>query len=77
VRLRFDGDTGSMGTQYAWVKVSFDWDDQNKNSLTMNIVEWAYDNSGAPIKVGDTGTVPTPATPLLTLLGLGAMGVQA
>jgi len=76
--LRFIGDTGSVGAQYAWVKVSFDYN--GSNSLAMNILEWAYDDSGAPIKVGDTGEptdVPAPATALLALLGLGAMGVQS
>jgi hypothetical protein len=75
--LRFDGDTGSVGTQYAWVKVRFDF---AAPKLTMNILEWAYDNSGASIAVGDTGQptdVPVPATPLLTLLGLGAVGLSA
>ncbi|WP_295888450.1 PEP-CTERM sorting domain-containing protein [uncultured Thiohalocapsa sp.] len=78
--LRFDGDTGTVGTQYAWVKVRFDF---AAPKLTMNILEWAYDNSGAPICVGDTGSgcggtpVPVPGTPLLTLLGLGAMGLSA
>ncbi|WP_058557228.1 PEP-CTERM sorting domain-containing protein [Thiohalocapsa sp. ML1] len=76
--LRFEGDTGTVATQYAWVKVSFAW--QAPSALTMNILEWAYDNSGASIAVGDTGQptdVPVPATPLLTLLGLGAVGLSA
>jgi hypothetical protein len=74
--LRFDGDTGTIGTQDAWVKVSFDY---AAPQLTMNIQEWAYYDSGAAIEVGDTGVAagPEPATPLLTLLGLGAMGVAA
>jgi hypothetical protein len=73
--LRFDGDTGAGGTQYAWVKVRFD---RASPKITMNVLEWAYDDSGAAIAVGDTGAaVPAPATPLLTLLGLGAMGVAA
>lgn len=81
--MRFDGDTGVTGTQYAWVKVHFDL---TASTLTMNVLEWAWDDSGAPICVGDTGTstpdactsdVPAPATPLLTLLGLGARGVAA
>lgn len=79
--LRFDGDTGIVGTQYAWVKVRFD---QALPSLTMTVQEWAYDDCGDAIAVGATDggrncstNVPTPATPLLTLLGLGAMGVQA
>jgi hypothetical protein len=40
----------------------------------------SHANSGAPIAVGETGQptdVPAPTTPLLTLLGLGAMGVAA
>ena len=79
--LRFNGDTGTVGTQYAWVKVNFEYD---APKMTMNILEWAYDDEGCPIAVGATSggggctePVPTPATPLLTLLGLGAMGVAA
>lgn len=79
--LRFDGDTGTVGTQYAWVKVHFDY---AAPKLTMDILEWAYDDEGCAIAVGSTSggggcsePVPAPATPLLTLLGLGAMGVAA
>jgi hypothetical protein len=79
--LRFDGDTGTLGTQYAWVKVRFDYAEPK---LTMNILEWAYDDEGCAIAVGATSggggcsePIPTPATPLLTLLGLGALSVQA
>jgi hypothetical protein len=78
--LRFEGDTGTVGTQYAWVKVRFDF---AAPKLTMNILEWAYDDEGCAIAVGATsgggncgGSVPTPPTALLTLLGLGALGVQ-
>lgn len=77
---RFDGGTGTVGTQCAWVKVRFD---HAAPKLTTNVLEWAYDNSGTRICVGDTGSgcggtpVPNPTTPLLTLLGLGAMGVAA
>jgi hypothetical protein len=79
--LRFDGDTGTVGTQYAWVKVRFDY---AAPTLTMNILEWAYDDEGCAIAVGAKSgggncgeSVPAPPTPLLTLLGLGALGVQA
>lgn len=85
IGVRFDGDTGTVGTQYAWLKVKFDRT-TSPNKLTMNVLEWAYDNSGCPIAVGATtgggdcgnnnnNSVDSPATPLLSLLGPGAMGV--
>ncbi|WP_295887134.1 PEP-CTERM sorting domain-containing protein [uncultured Thiohalocapsa sp.] len=56
----------------------------------LSVCEWAYEDTGGAINAGDRGTgaavscpsaipaaAPAPATPLLTLLGLGAMGVQA
>jgi len=46
--------------------------------ITFQALEWAYDDSGAPIHIPDTSSqqVPVPGTPFLTLLGLGAIGVQ-
>ena len=78
IGVQFQGDTGSNGTQYAWMKIHFDYDIGNPPyQLTMTVLEWAYDNSGAAIKVGDTGAaaVPEPATSTLLLLALGAAGV--
>jgi hypothetical protein len=40
------------------------------------VIDWAYDNSGAPIAAGDTG-VPEPGTAALSLLALGAVGILA
>lgn len=67
------------GPKYGWMKLSVDLDAQTTKT-TVTLYEWAYDNTGAAINVGDTGgggnnSVASPATPLLTLLGLGAMGL--
>jgi hypothetical protein len=80
IGIRFQGDTGSGSTQFAWLKVRADYDTSGANhKVSLNVLEWAYDNSGANLHVADTGasgSVPTPATPLLALLGMGAMGIQ-
>ena len=78
IGVRFDGDTGAGGKQFAWLKVCADYDTTGANhSVSFNVLEWAYDDSGAPLHVADTSNnVPTPATPLLALLGMGAMGIQ-
>ena len=84
--LRFDGDTGTVGPQYAWVKVKVE---SSTTRIAVTLLEWAYDNSGCPIQVGATSgggscggsennnSVDSPSTPLLSLLGLGAMGVTS
>jgi hypothetical protein len=71
-------DLSSLGSGpfYGWVKVHASITLQPLQG-TLTVFEWAYDDSGAPIRVGDTGAVPAPTTALLTLLGLGALGVQA
>ena len=70
------------GSFFGWAKVRFDA--LSQTSVKITVSEWAYDDEGCPIAVGapsgggGCGTpVPTPATPLLTLLGLGALGMQA
>lgn len=88
--VKFDGDTGTVGTQYGWLKVRFDVTAptaQNPQfSASMTILESAFDNCGDAIQVGATSggsdcsgggsnNVDSPATPLLALLGLGAAGV--
>lgn len=87
IGIRFQGDTGAGGTQYAWLKVRVE--SSNSNQVKFRILEWAYDNSGAAICVGDTGSGcggPGTGTPVsasvddfapLTLLGLGAVGLAA
>lgn len=88
--VKFDGDTGTVGTQYGWLKVRFDVTAPTAQtprfSASMTILESAFDNCGDAIQVGDTSggsdcsgggsnSVDSPATPLLALLGLGAAGV--
>jgi hypothetical protein len=78
IGFRFNGDTGSAGTQYGWMKVRIDTGD---DFTKLRLLAGAYDDAGDPIAVGATddgggGEVPVPATPLLVLLGLGALGVQ-
>jgi len=86
IGLRFDGDTGTIGTQYAWAKIKVE---SSTTRVAVTVLEWAYDNCGNPIQVGATtggsscggsennNSVDSPSTPLLSLLGLGAMGVTS
>jgi hypothetical protein len=73
--FRFNGATGTPGTQYGWAKARFETFGASDEGSRLSIFEWAFDDNGAAIAVGDTGAVPAPATPLLALLGLGAMGI--
>jgi hypothetical protein len=53
--------------------------DTGDDFTKLTLLDGAYDDEGDPIAVGatgDGGEVPVPATSLLTLLGLGALGVQ-
>jgi hypothetical protein len=81
--FRFQGQTGTVGTQYGWAKARFETFNTGGIASRLIISEWAYDDEGCAIAVGATsgggncgGSVPTPTTALLTLLGLGALGVQ-
>lgn len=80
---------------YGWIRLRFDDAGLNQPLKTllggsplqdghgfpdgMTVVDWAYDNSGAPIAAGDTGatppTVPEPSP--LALLAAGAAGITA
>jgi len=77
-RFAYDFDAAG-GFKYGWAKIRTEVFGASNQGLQVNIFEWAWDDSGAPIAVGDVGPgspVPAPSTPLLTLLGLGAMGVR-
>ncbi len=75
--FQFTGTTGTPGTQYGWAKARVEEFGTGLIGTRLILSEWAFDDSGAAITVGDTGaSVPAPATPLLVLLGMGAMGVQ-
>lgn len=80
IGLRFDGDTGTVGPQFAWLKVRAEYDTTTpgSHSVSFSILQAAYEDTGAPLHFtgAPTNNVPTPATPLLALLGMGAMGIQ-
>jgi hypothetical protein len=44
-------------------------------SFTLN--EWAYDNTGASIRVGQVSAVPEPSTYAMAIAGLACGGWQA
>jgi len=81
IGLMFDGDHNTPGAQtlYAWARISFygtgGLSTATKSSLT--ILEWAYDDSGAPIQVGAVSAVPLPGAAGLMLLGMGSLGLSA
>jgi len=80
IGLRFNGDTGTFGEQFAWVKIRFDVSGSLSNgtaNATLTILEWAYDDSGAPIQVGAVSAVPLPGAAGLMLLGMGSIGLTA
>ncbi len=58
-------DNSDAGPYYGWMRVNF-----SNSGGTGTLIDWAYDNSGAPITVG---VVPEPAS--ITLLGLGAVAL--
>ena len=65
-RLELDG-----GDKYGWVQIK----DIPSNARSYTIVDWAYEDSGNPIKTGETGVVPEPSG--LALLACGAAGIYA
>lgn len=58
-------DNSNGGPYYGWMRVNF-----SNTGGSGTLIDWAYDNSGAPITVG---AVPEPAS--ITLLGVGAMAL--
>jgi hypothetical protein len=69
IGFRFDN---SGQTLYGWAELTLD-----ETTLSMTINQWAYDDTGAGIKVGQISSVPVPPSALLMLSGLalGAGGV--
>ncbi|MCB1864827.1 MAG: hypothetical protein KDG50_05315 [Chromatiales bacterium] len=84
--FRFTGATGVPGTQYGWAQIHVAARPGPGGSASLTISEWAFENCGDSIQAGQTSGVgscdavstpaPSPATPLLALLGLGAMGIR-
>lgn len=69
--LEEESDSGlaAGSTVYGWAEV------ERLNASNGRLLGWAYEDSGDPIRVGDTGVVPEPNT--LGLLALGAAGLAA
>jgi hypothetical protein len=64
----------SNAVYYGWMNVTVEGvETMDPISFTLN--SWAYDNTGASIKVGQTASIPEPSA--MALLGLGAMGLIA
>lgn len=87
--FRFFLDGGGPDPVLGWAKLRVDTA-SDPTRVVLSVCEWAYEDTGGAINAGDRGTgaavscpsafpaaAPAPATPLLTLLGLGAMGVAA
>ena len=70
IGFRFQGDTGQ--TLYGWAELSLD-----EAARSMTIDQWAYEDSGNSISVGQVSAVPLPPTFLTMLSGLalGAGGL--
>jgi len=65
------GDSTNPGPLYGWAKIRVDTDFSGPPSVKLTVFGWTYqDTPGVPIHI------PVPGTPLLTLLGLGAMGIR-
>lgn len=58
---------------YGWMNVTASGID-TLGTVTFTLNEWAYDNTGASIKVGQVSAVPEPATCAMALAGLACGG---
>jgi hypothetical protein len=68
---------GGGVTDYGWIEGSLT--DTSYAGLNYNITEYAYDDTGAQLATGSTGSVPEPTTAGTVLAGLlvtGAAGVR-
>lgn len=74
IGFRFDA---SGTTLYGWARLTLT--DNGGKSNSMTIAEWAYEDGGASIEVGQTSAAPSAADepPALALLALGAGGLAA
>jgi hypothetical protein len=66
----FQLETVGNPTVYGWAEV------ERLDEESGRLLGWAYEDSGAPIQVSDTGT-PIPEASPLALFALGAAGILA
>ncbi len=64
---------GLSGGNASWIRLRLSVDPQRRYT-TISLLAGAYENSGAPIKIG---AIPEPSTLALGLLAAGAIGVAA
>ena len=66
----------TVGTDIGWVRLSFGGPLNATTGYT--VVDWAYDNTGAVIRAGQTtsGAVPLPGAAALAALAAGASGLR-
>ena len=60
---------------YAWLRFSIENRASNGFPVNVTLIDWAYEDSGAPIVAGNKGVVPLPGS--LGLLAMGATGLAA
>ena len=72
IGFRFDADGTTL---YGWGRIILDRPSANRGTLT--VAEWAYEDTGAAIKVGDIGPAAADEPQSLALLALGAGGLAA
>ncbi|MEZ6097196.1 MAG: PEP-CTERM sorting domain-containing protein [Pirellulaceae bacterium] len=68
----------NSGDAYGWIQLSLQANSFGQPT-SMTVVDWAYENSGAPILAGDIGAVPEPGTAGILALGAlaaGAVGIR-
>jgi hypothetical protein len=64
-------------TEYGWIRLEVS-NGQNGFPDELQLIDWAFDTSGAPIAAGEEATAtPEPGTMALGLLASGALGVAA
>jgi hypothetical protein len=74
VGFRFQNEAAGNQTQYGWFQMSFG---TSATDPARAIIGYAYENTGLPINVGDTGVPEPTTTALLGVMAAGAFGVRA
>jgi hypothetical protein len=72
----FKVSSGALAGDLGWVQVKVSDAGSPTYPTEVEVLGWAYDDSGAAIAAGDVGT-PEPGTAALGLLAFGALGILA
>ena len=71
-----DDTADSVGTLYGWAQIMFTNNGVAGGPLTLDIIDYAYDDTGAAITAGDTGATAVPGAGGLVALACGAAGLR-